>query len=147
MKPTQSRKTGKRNPRKGGACPLKRSMKTPGNLAIDRRTSGGKALVAWRRKLAADLGGEQMLSAQQVALVESTVNWRWIVQRVDAEILKLPSLINKHRRTVHSAVLQCKDCHDALSRYLQQLGLERRSKEAADLQAYLAERDAEKAAE
>lgn len=97
--------------------------------------------------MATDLGGEQMLTAQQVALMESTVNWRWIVQRVDAEILKLPSLVNKHRRTIHPVVLQRKDCSDALLRYLLALGLERRSKEVADLQAYLAARDAEKAAE
>jgi hypothetical protein len=130
-----------------GMNALKARVKVRGLGAIDRRTAAARALIAWRRELIADLGGEKAITAQQRALVELAARTRLFVESLDAWILEQSSLINGRKRSVHPVVQQRQQFADALSRYLQQLGLERRNTEITDLRMYLAERDAEKAAE
>ena len=43
-------------------------VKVRGLQAIDRRTSAARALLGWRKDLLDDLGGEDTVSAQQMAL-------------------------------------------------------------------------------
>ena len=122
-----------------GLNALKARVKVRGLGAIDERTAAAQALLAWRRELVADLGGEEVVSAQQQALVELAVRTRLYVDSLDAWIMEQPSLVNARKRAVHPILLQRQQLADALARYMTQLGLECRVKEVRDLRTYLAE--------
>ena len=122
-----------------GLNALKARVKVRGLGAIDERTAAAQALLAWRRELVADLGGEDSISAQQRALVELAARTRLYVDSLDAWIMEQPSLVNARKRAVHPILLQRQQLADALARYMTQLGLERRVKEVRDLRTYLAE--------
>jgi len=122
-----------------GLNALKARVKVRGLGAIDRRTAAAQALLAWRRELVADLGGEDSISAQQRALVELAARTRLYVDSLDAWIMEQPSLVNARKRAVHPILLQRQQLADALARYMTQLGLECRVKEVRDLRTYLAE--------
>jgi hypothetical protein len=119
-----------------GLNALKARVKVRGLVAIDKRTAAAQALLAWRRELVADLGGEDTISAQQRALVELAARTRLYVDSLDAWIMEQPSL---GKRAVHPVLLQRQQLADALARYMTQLGLERRVTEVRDLKTYLAE--------
>jgi len=125
-----------------GLNALKARVKVRGLHAIDRRTAAAQALIAWRRELVADLGGEEAVSAQQRALIELAARTRLYVDSLDAWIMGQPSLINARKRAVLPVLLQRQQLADALARYMMQLGLERRAREVRDLKAYLTERSA-----
>jgi len=126
-----------------GLNALKARVKVRGLTAIDKRTAAAQALLAWRRELVADLGGEEAVSAQQRALVELAVRTRLYVDSLDAWIMEQPSLVNARKRSVHPVLLQRQQLADALARYMTQLGLERKAKDVRDLRTYLAERASE----
>jgi hypothetical protein len=132
---TKTRQTYTRH----GLNALKARVKVRGLTAIDMRTAAAQALLAWRRELTADLGGEEAVSAQQRALIELAVRTRLYVDSLDAWIMEQPSLVNARKRSVHPVVLQRQQLTDALARYMIQLGLERKTKEVRDLKSYLAE--------
>jgi len=116
-----------------------------GFTAIDKRTAAAQALLAWRRELVTDLGGEEAVSAQQRVLVELAVRTRLYVDSLDAWIMEQPSLVNARKRSVHPVLLQRQQLADALARYMTQLGLERKAREVRDLKSYLAEHSSEAA--
>jgi hypothetical protein len=66
---------------------LKRAVSTLGSRLVDRRTTVGKALAAWRSELLADLGGIEAVSTQELALVEEAVKTKLILDSVDAWLL------------------------------------------------------------
>jgi hypothetical protein len=109
-----------------GFSVLKQAVNGLGNRAIDRRTVTGKALAQWRKDLIADLGGIDNISTQQSAIIDLCVKSKLILDSVDAWLLTQPSLINKQKRSIISAVIQRQTLADALARHLGQLGLERR---------------------
>ena len=131
-----------RNYSRHGLNALKARIKVRGLTAIDMRTAAAQALIAWRRELVADLGGEEAVSAQQRALIELAARTRLYVDSLDAWIMGQPSLINARKRAVLPVLLQRQQLADALARYMMQLGLERRAREVRDLKAYLTERSA-----
>jgi len=112
-----------------------------GLTAIDMRTAAAQALVAWRRELFADLGGEDNCSAQEKVIVELATRTRLYVESLDQWIMEQRSLVNYKRRCVLPVVLQRQTLADALARYMGQLGLERKAKPALDLQTYLRLKD------
>ena len=57
MKPSGSRSRQPRSYQKHGLTSLKAAVNKLGGRVIDRRTTLGKALDAWRGELVADLGG------------------------------------------------------------------------------------------
>jgi len=63
-----------------------------------------------------------------------------LLDSIDAWLLTQPSLVNARKRALLPVVRERQALADALARYLGMLGLERRAKEAPDLQTYLAER-------
>ena len=79
---------------------LKARVKVRGLAAIDMRTAAAQALVAWRRELLSDLGGEESVSAQQMALVDMAVRTRLYVDSLDAWIMEQESLVNRKRKSV-----------------------------------------------
>jgi len=98
---------------------LKVRVKVRGLSAIDMRTSAAQALMRWRGSLIADLGGEQSVSAQQLAIVELATRTRLYVDSVDAWIVGQPSLVNARKRSLHPVVLQRQQLADSLARYMQ----------------------------
>lgn len=120
-----------------GLNSLKARVKVRGLQAIDRRSAAAQALLAWKAELLADLGGENVVSAQERTLVDLATRTRLYVDSLDAWIMSQPSLINARKRSVHSVVLQRQQLADALARYMGLLGLERRQKKVESLQEYL----------
>ena len=128
-----------------GLNALKARIKVRGLTAIDQRTAAAQALLAWRREILDDLGGEAVVSAQQMALVEAAVRTRLYVDSLDAWIMEHGSLVNARRRSVHPVVRERQQLVDSLARLLSLLGLQRVKPAPVSLQEFLAEHEAEKA--
>jgi len=127
-------------PSRHGLNALKARVMVRGLQAIDQRTVAAQALLGWRRELVDDLGGEAVVSAQQIALVEAAVRTRLYVDSLDAWIMEHGSLVNARRRSVHPVVRERQQLVDSLARLLGLLGLERRPPKAVDLSTYLRDR-------
>lgn len=125
---------------------MKRRVQVRGLDGIDKRTGAGRAIAEWRRELVADLGGTDVLSAQQRAVVEVASVTKLLHDSVSAWLLEQPSLVNGRRRTLYPVVLQRQQLADALARYMGQLGLERRAPKVPTLDEWWAQRQREKAA-
>lgn len=139
MKTTQTYNTDKATSTTHGLTTMKKALKALGSRAIDRRTSTGKALDAWRGELIADLGGKDAVSAQQVAVVDAAVRTKLLLDSVDAWLLKQKgALVNHRKRAVYPVVLQRQALSNDLVRYMQTLGLHRRAKPVQNLAALMA---------
>lgn len=123
-----------------GLSTLKRAVRVHGNRVIDRRTSVGKTLGAWRAQLIADLGGHDSLSIQEIALVDLAVRTKLLLDSVDTWLLQQHSLVNARKRALLPVVRERTQLADALARYLAMLGLKRRPKPVPSLEDYLASR-------
>ena len=132
---------GRCQARRAAVCAnSKRAVRVLGARAIDRRTTVGKALADWRDQLTADLGGSDVISTQQRAVVDLVVRTKLMLDSVDAWVLKQPSLVNVRRRSLLPVVRERTQLADAVARYLAALGLERRAKPVTPLHEYLARR-------
>jgi hypothetical protein len=107
---------------------LMAKVKVRGLSAIDKRTTAAQALLAWRRELIRDLGGEELLSAQRLQLVELIVRTRLYVDSLDAWIMERKSLVLAKRRAVLPVLRERQVLVDSLSRLLAQVGLERKAR-------------------
>ena len=130
MKPRQSYS-------RHGLNALKVRVKVQGWHAIDRRTVAGQALLAWRNELLADLGGEDAVSAQELALVDLATRTRLYVDSLDAWLMAQPSLVNHRKKAVLPVLRERLALQDSLSRILGQLGLKRRTKPVPTLTEYI----------
>ena len=115
---------------------MKSALSKPGANVIDGRTKLGRALAEWRAELVADLGGESAVSTQQLAVIDLAVKTKLLLDSIDGWLLQQPSLVNKRKKAVLPVVRERQQLADALARYMQQLGLERR-KATVELQDYL----------
>lgn len=134
------RPAGRKRTRTHGLHALKAAVRGLGGRIIDRRTTLGKALAAFRCDLLQDLGGEASVSTQQAALVDVAVRTKLILDSIDTWLLVQPSLVNARRRSAYPVVLQRTAIADSLGRTLERLGLERRMPAAPSLAGYLAAR-------
>ncbi len=100
----------------------------------------GKELQDWQAALIHDLGGEANLSAMQRSVVELATRTHLLLSSIDRWLLAQPSLIHKSKRQLFPVVLQRQQLADALARYMNQLGLEKRVQSVPDLQTYLQEK-------
>src|SRR5262249_33385246 len=125
---------------RSGFYALKSTLRQLGPRTIDRRTSLGKHLAAWRAELVTDLGGEEALSTQQRALVDVLVRQELLLESVDSWLLAQRTLVNSGNRTLLPVVRERQALADSLARYLAQLGLERRAKPIPSLDDYLRQR-------
>lgn len=105
----------------------------------------GAALRAWRSDILEALGGEEVVSPQQRALVELATRSHLMVESVDRYILGMPCLVNKSRRQLFAVVRERQALADGLSRTLGQLGLERRARPVGTLADRVAEVQARRA--
>src|SRR5437016_3840457 len=70
---------------KHGFHALRRAVQTLGSRSLPpRSTALGRALHEWRAALIADLGGEEAVSTQQLALVDLAVRTKLLADSVDA---------------------------------------------------------------
>lgn len=122
-----------------GLNALKARVKVRGLAAIDRRTAAGRALLAWRAELVADLGGVEGLSAQELALIDLAVRTRLYVDSLDVWLMEQPSLVLSRRKAVVPVLRERQQLSDSLARLLGQLGLHRRQKAAPSLAEILGE--------
>lgn len=123
-----------------GLHTLKRRLKVSGLAGIDGRSQAARALLRWRHELEQDLGGAAVISAQMAAVIDLAATSKLLLDSVDRYLLELPSLVNKRRRSLFAVVLQRQQLADALSRYMAQLGLERRRPAVKSLDDYVRER-------
>jgi len=146
-KPSRS---GRHRPRvrpyhKHGLTTLRRTVEAIGGRMLDGRTTLAKQLGVWRADLIRDLGGD--VSTQQAAIIDLAVKTKLLLDSIDAWLLTQPTLVNKRKKALLPVVRERQQLADSLARYLKDLGLERRQRDVQDLDAYLRERAAEKAAE
>jgi len=134
--PTGPRAPKKRGYRRSGFYALKTTLRALGPRVLDKRTSLGKQLAAWKADLIADLGGDP--STGQRAVIELAMRTKLLLDSIDAWLLTQPSLVNARKRSLLPVVKERQALADALARYLVQLGLERRVKRLPDLTTYLA---------
>ena len=120
-----------------GLNALKAQVKVRGLQAIDMRTAAARALLAWRNELLTDMGGEESVSAQQMALVDMVVRTRLYVDSLDAWLMEQESLVNWKRKSVLPVLRERQQLVDSLARILGQLGLERKAKPVPALSEYL----------
>jgi len=131
-----SRKTPSTSPRHG-LTRLKAAVHGLGGRVVDRRTTLGKTLARWRNELIQDLGGADAVSTQERAIVDLAVRTKLLLDSVDAWLMTQPALVNKRTRALLPVVRERQQLADALSRYLQALGLERRARPVLSLDEYL----------
>jgi len=135
--PVSQRKPADRRPySKHGLTTLRAAVRALGPRVLDKRTTLGKQLAAWRADLVRDLGGEP--STAQLAVVDLAVRTKLMLDSIDAWLLVQPALVNLRKRALIPAVRERQALADALARYLSQLGLERKVRPVPDLGAYLA---------
>lgn len=137
--PGRSGPPGNANARTHGVHTMKKALKQLGSRAIDRRTSMGKALAAWRAELLADLGGIENVTTQELALVEESVTTKLLLDSIDSWLLSQPTLINKRTRGVIPVVRDRQALVATLRGLLSDLGLKRRTKAGPSLGEYLAQ--------
>ena len=113
---------------KHGLNSLKKAWSQLGNRMLDGRSPAAIAIRKWRGELIADLGGADAISTQQLAIIDLAGKQKLLLDSIDTWLLSQPSLINARKRSVIPVVLQRQALADGLSRYLSQLGLERRHK-------------------
>ena len=123
-----------------GLNALKARVMVRGLQAIDGRSAPARALLAWRKELVGDLGGEEAISAQERAVVGLAVQTKLLLDSIDAWLLAQPTLVNARRRSLLPVVLQRQQLADGLARYMGQLGLKRRARPVPALADYLATR-------
>jgi len=121
-----------------GLHTLKKAVAVLGSRALPpASTALGRELRAWRESLVADLGGPDVVSTQQLALVEKAVTQKLICDSLDGYVLGMVSLVNKRHRTLWPVVRERAAQVTLLQSLLRDLGLERRAKQV-DLAAQLA---------
>jgi hypothetical protein len=107
--------------------------------ALDGRSRATKALRSWRDALIQDLGGVDVLSAQQLTVLEQAARAKVMLDAIDSWLFEDGSrTVNKSKRTLTPIVLQRQKLADALVRYVTTLGLERKAK-AVYLEEYVSE--------
>ena len=116
---------GNVNAQSHGLYRAKRALNELGLRGLDGRTTVAKELNLWRAEIAEDLGGMDMLSTAQLALLELAVKQKLLLDSIDAWILQQPSMVNKRKRALFPIVRERQVLADGLERYLSKLGLER----------------------
>src|SRR5207249_4264645 len=129
----------RRRYRRHGFYRLKATLRELGPRTIDRRTSLGKALAAWKAELEADLGGAANLSMQERTLVDVLVRQKVLLDSLDAWVFVQPSLVNARRREVVRVVRDRQVIVDSIARLMGQLGLKRRAVDGGDASRALLE--------
>lgn len=130
-------RAGAGRPTRHGYRAMRRSLATLTTRRLDGRSAVAVAVRTWKADVRRDLGGD--LSRAQETILELAAQTWVIVSSLDDWLARQPSLVTKKRQLL-PVVLQRTQLADALARHLERLGLERRSRDVADLGTYLAQR-------
>ncbi len=106
---------------------------------LDKLGPAGEALRAWRQGLIDDLGGEDKVSTAQRAIIDMAVRTFLLLEHIDRWVLSTQNIVNKRDRRVFRIVLDRQRMADSLAKYLQMLGLEKRTRDGQDLTHYVEE--------
>jgi len=88
MTPAPSLRKRQRPNLKSGLHTLKTAVQVLGSRALpSSRTALGRELRAWRDSLVTELGGPEVVSTQQLALIEKAVTQKLICDSLDAYVL------------------------------------------------------------
>lgn len=68
---------------------MRRTLTRIGSWAIDGRTSLGRQLAQWRAEPVGDLGGQDAVTTQQLAIVDLALRTKLLVDSVDAYVLAM----------------------------------------------------------
>ncbi len=127
-----------RNYQQHGARTLQTALERLGSEGwLDKLGPAGEGLRAWRRGLINDLGGEDKVSTAQLALVDLAVRSYLMLEHIDRWVLSTQNIVNKRDRKVFRIVLDRQRMADSLAKYLQMLGLEKRTLEGENLTDYI----------
>ncbi len=138
--PPKSRKKAKRTYSTSGLYALKRAIRGLDMGKVDRRYKVFRALAEWRSEFIRDLGGQENLSTQQVAIVDLAAKSKLLLDSIDIWLLQQKSLINVRKKSVLPVVRERQQLGDSLARILGQLGLERKAKPVPTLAQYVGEK-------
>jgi hypothetical protein len=135
-----TKSTEKRPYQRSGLYAVQSTLKAIGDQDnwIDGLGEVGVELKVWQAAIIQDMGGEENISAMERSIIDLATKTFLMLQSVDKFLLEQPSLVNKSKRQLFPVVLQRQTLADALSRYMQQLGLKRRAKAAQSLSDLLA---------
>jgi hypothetical protein len=114
------------------------TVKVRGLSAIDGRSLAARSLMQWRKELLRDLGGEEHLSAQKMAMVEMVVRSRLFIDHIDSWLLQQDSLLNKKKKCMIPILRERQSLVDSLARLLCHVGLERVARPMPTLEQYVA---------
>jgi len=109
---------------------------------LDELGAVGEAIRSWRAAIIEDIGGEGSISAMQRVVIDNACKTYILLSSIDAWLLR-QNPINKRKRTLYPIVRERQQLADALARYMQALGLERRQKPVESLHDYLAKKQSE----
>jgi hypothetical protein len=136
--PERPPNTRRRPYQRSGFYAAKRAVvKYGARLLPGPETPIGRELREWRLALIGDLGGLEVLSTQQLALVDQAVVQRYLVASLDGYVLSLPALVNKRSRCLFPIVREQASQVNLLRDLLHDRGVERRTKQI-DIAAELA---------
>ncbi|MCW5891590.1 MAG: hypothetical protein KIT14_13975 [bacterium] len=124
---------------------MRRALAVLGTDRLDGRSAIAQAARRFKLDLVRDLGGDP--SAQQLAIIEVAARTMLLLSSVDDWIMRQPSLVNARKKALLPAVRERQQLADSLARMLGQLGLARKAAPVESLDAYLARRAAETAAQ
>jgi len=124
---------------KHGLGSLRRAVDALGGRLLDGRSTMAKALTAWRAELVRDLGGPDVVSTQELALVDLAVRTKLLVDSVDTYVLSMESAVNKKRRCLWPVVRERQALAAQLQSILRDLGLRRRAADGGDAHRALRE--------
>ena len=119
---------------------LKVKVKVRGLDVLDRRMAAARGLIELREALVADLGGVDVVSTAQCALVELATRTKLYIDSVDSWIMEHGTLVNNRNRSLLPVVRERQQLADSLARILGQLGLERKAKPRKSLASYVVEK-------
>jgi hypothetical protein len=137
---------GNRNARRDGVRRTQielRELQHAGTEVIDQ-TPLGPSMRVWRADLIVDLGGQENLTVQELALVDATVRTKTLLEAVDHWLFCQPRLASR-RRGLLPVVVQRATLLHGLRGLLSDLGLKRRQRDVESLATYLARRERERA--
>jgi hypothetical protein len=120
---------------------MRRTLKELGvRGAFDPESDVGRALLGWREDLVRDLGGPEVITTQQLTLVDIAMRSKVLLDSVDDWLLRQPSLVSYRHKTLFPVVVQRQSIANGLAHYLSLLGLERRGPKPVSLSEYLSTR-------
>jgi hypothetical protein len=136
---TDKRRRPKHLRQRHGLTALRQVVEQLGGRMLDGTGPVAKALRRWRADLITDLGGADLVSTQQIQLVELCVRSKLLLDSIDTWLLSQGKLVYGRTKTIYPAVIQRQHLADGLAKHLALLGLERRSPRMPTLTEYVAQ--------